>query len=117
MRTLNRADCAILHLVLKKKWYDMIASGEKKEEYRDATRYWGTRLRNWTRRIYKECKLPVVEFRHGYASCAPRMAFLVEKRAFGYWTFLHAETVRHSAWGEPNTQHYFIRLGERVVVK
>ena len=24
-----------LHLVLKSKWYDMIASGEKKEEYRE----------------------------------------------------------------------------------
>ena len=24
-----------LHLVLKRKWWDMIASGEKKEEYRD----------------------------------------------------------------------------------
>lgn len=28
-----------LKLVLKKKWYDMIASGIKKEEYRDATEY------------------------------------------------------------------------------
>jgi hypothetical protein len=24
----------ILHLTLKKKWFDMIASGEKREEYR-----------------------------------------------------------------------------------
>lgn len=24
-----------LHLVLKSQWYDMIASGEKKEEYRE----------------------------------------------------------------------------------
>ena len=117
MRTLKREDCAVLTLVLKGRWYDMIASGEKKEEYRDATRYWETRLRNWTRRIYIECKLPVVEFRCGYASCAPRMAFLVEKRVFGYWTFLHAGTVRHSEWGEPDTQHYVISLGERVVLE
>ena len=27
----------ILHLTLKKKWFDMIASGEKKEEYREMT--------------------------------------------------------------------------------
>lgn len=26
-----------LHLILKKKWFDMIKSGEKKEEYRDIT--------------------------------------------------------------------------------
>ena len=114
MRQLRRECCAVLTLVLKGKWYDMIACGRKREEYRDATRYWETRLRNWSRRIYEECKLPVVEFRLGYASCSPRMAFLVEKRVFGYWTFLHAGTVRHSAWGEPDTQHYVIVLGERV---
>lgn len=34
----------ILHLNLKKKWFDMIASGEKKEEYREITGYWVQRL-------------------------------------------------------------------------
>lgn len=34
----------ILHLALKKKWFDMIASGEKKEEYREIKPYWITRL-------------------------------------------------------------------------
>lgn len=29
-----------LHLNLKKKWFDMIASGEKKEEYREIKDYW-----------------------------------------------------------------------------
>jgi len=29
-----------LHLALKKKWFDMILSGEKKEEYRDKKTYW-----------------------------------------------------------------------------
>lgn len=33
-----------LSLVLKKKWYDMIASGEKTEEYREIKPYWITRL-------------------------------------------------------------------------
>lgn len=33
-----------LDLVLKKKWYDMIASGEKIEEYREIKPYWITRL-------------------------------------------------------------------------
>jgi hypothetical protein len=33
-----------LHLNLKKKWFDMIASGEKKEEYRNLTPYWTKRL-------------------------------------------------------------------------
>ena len=33
-----------LHLTLKKKWFDMIASGKKKEEYREIKPYWFERL-------------------------------------------------------------------------
>ncbi len=33
-----------LKLTLKKKWYDMILSGEKTEEYRDIKMYWASRL-------------------------------------------------------------------------
>ena len=33
-----------LHLNLKKNWFDMIKSGEKKEEYREITPYWCTRF-------------------------------------------------------------------------
>ena len=40
----------ILDVVLKGKWYDMIASGEKREEYRALTPYWFVRLC-----AYKEC--------------------------------------------------------------
>lgn len=34
----------VLDLVLKSKWYDMINSGEKKEEYREFKPYWIKRL-------------------------------------------------------------------------
>lgn len=34
----------ILHLVLKKKWYEMQERGEKTEEYRELTEYWRKRL-------------------------------------------------------------------------
>lgn len=34
----------ILHLSLKEKWFRMIASGEKKEEYRELTDYWYKRI-------------------------------------------------------------------------
>ncbi len=33
-----------LHLNLKKKWFDMILSGHKKEEYRALSSYWVSRL-------------------------------------------------------------------------
>lgn len=38
------AEEKILHLTLKKKWFDMIASGEKPEEYREIKPYWISRL-------------------------------------------------------------------------
>lgn len=34
----------ILHLTLKSRWYDMIASGEKKEEYRETKLFWLNRF-------------------------------------------------------------------------
>lgn len=34
----------ILHLVLKAQWYNLIASGVKKEEYREIKPYWLVRL-------------------------------------------------------------------------
>ena len=37
-------DNKTLHLVLKRKWWDMIESGEKKEEYRDFTPFYVKRL-------------------------------------------------------------------------
>lgn len=35
----------MLTLPIKKKWYDMILSGEKKEEYRENKSYWDKRFR------------------------------------------------------------------------
>ena len=37
----------ILHLVLKKKWYEMQERGEKTEEYREIKPYWYQRLYQW----------------------------------------------------------------------
>lgn len=34
----------VLYLNVKKKWFDMIASGQKKEEYREIKEYWLKRL-------------------------------------------------------------------------
>jgi len=50
----------ILHLNLIKKWFDMIRSGQKPEEYRDITDYWAVRLiDNWKpfSLAAKECML------------------------------------------------------------
>lgn len=57
---------------------------------------------------------PLVEFRLGYASSAPRMVFTAKRGVFGFWKYNHSCEVSHPEWGEPETQHYVIKLGERV---
>lgn len=115
MRQLKRNECAILSLVLKGKWYNMIARGEKKAEYRDGTKYWYTRLSNWSRHFFDEpSKTLLVEFRHGYASSSPRMVFTVKRGVYGHWQYRHSQETTHPEWGEPEAPHYIIILGERV---
>ena len=41
---LKTEDIKILHLNLKKKWFDLIDKGIKKEEYRELKPYWEKRL-------------------------------------------------------------------------
>ena len=55
-----------LTLSLKKKWFDMIKVGEKKEEYRDAKRFWRTRLTNVIYKAHNEDNPIVVAFSLGY---------------------------------------------------
>ena len=88
---------SVLHLTLKKQWFDMILSGEKKEEYREIKPYWDTRLQN------KE--YDVIIFRNGYASDAPR--FTIEllgiKKGFG-----------NPKWGGDSDEVYILSLGSII---
>ncbi|MDY0292554.1 MAG: hypothetical protein RBR02_09500 [Desulfuromonadaceae bacterium] len=56
----------MLTLPIKKKWFDMIASGEKKEEYREKTDYWAVRLHNQGPEF-------AVRFRNGYSLNSPSL--------------------------------------------
>ena len=55
----------ILHLTLKREWFELIASGDKTEEYRERKPYWMARLFG---RTYDE-----VHFRNGYRPDSPFM--------------------------------------------
>lgn len=59
------ADQRILHLTLHREFFERIAEGSKKEEYRDRTDYWKTRLEG---RDYD-----IIRFRNGYAANAPEL--------------------------------------------
>ncbi len=56
----------MLTLPIKKKWFDMILSGEKKEEYRNFTKYYGRRFFNmWGYAAYWGEPHQII-FRNGY---------------------------------------------------
>ncbi len=53
----------ILHLTLLRKWFDLIASGEKTKEYRKIKPYWTKRL--------AEKEFDEIYFKNGYSKNAP----------------------------------------------
>ena len=88
----------ILHLTLKKKWFDMILSGEKKEEYREIKPYWDKRF------IGKN--YGIVRFKNGYGKNSPVMDIECRSIGIGYGTISH---------GAPKgLEVYIIRLGEII---
>jgi hypothetical protein len=71
----------ILHLTLKKKWFDMILSGEKKEEYRELKMYWANRLMTgfpstfgYIEKLNPDFKeFDIIEFKNGYNKNSPKI--------------------------------------------
>lgn len=63
----------MLILPIKKKWFDMILSGEKKKEYREVKPYYESRFANIFGKEYliknaNECPAKEIVFRNGYSS-------------------------------------------------
>lgn len=94
-----------LYLPLKKKWYKMIESGEKPEEYRENKLY-------WCKRLYKDGDWRTGEFKpythvvFSYGYTRQRMTWQIKKilKTFG-----------KPEWGAPEGKMMLtIRLGERV---
>jgi hypothetical protein len=96
-----------LHLTLKKKWFDMILSGEKKEEYREMKPYWAERLKDKVHSVFKD--YDTITFKNGYSANAPEM--VVELLGISI-----DEGMR--SWGaEPDTKYYVLSLGEILSTK
>lgn len=88
----------VLHLTLKKKWFDMILSGEKKEEYREMKPYWHKRLSNK--------RFDVIQFRNGYSKVARTMTVEVKEICTGLGIL---------EWGGPPEERvYILRLGNII---
>lgn len=101
----------MLTLPIKKKWFDMILSGEKKEEYRAITPYWTKRFQsivlvdNYGLPLIRECRM--IKLRAGYSKNAPEAKVIVSiKKGTG-----------RPEWGaEPGTE-YWVLVIEGVVTK
>jgi hypothetical protein len=97
----------LLHLTLKKKWFDMVASGEKKEEYREINNYWIRRLNKNGMAGDDEFKdFDCVKFRNGYSKNAPTIVCEFEEIEI---------SKGRSEWGAESGKEYFvIKLGSII---
>ena len=98
-----------LNLILKAKWYDLIASGVKKEEYREIKPYWIKRLTHCLFHVDKD---------HDYSQYKE---FDTVKIHFGYtnksMTFecLNVSIGKgKKEWGAPEGDVFIIKLGIRI---
>lgn len=122
---LKPEDIKILHLNLKKKWYDLYVKGIKPEEYRDITPYWINRIVNIDKKkygypetifsIYLDClhrgiqlKFPStfthVLLRYGYTKLF--LIFEIKEVTCGFGNL---------SWGAPNYEVFIIRVGKRLL--
>ena len=104
----------MLVLPIKKKWFDMIKSGEKKEEYREIKPYWTRRFLNnlYDLTIYKDATIfsarGTIILKNGYQNNAPKIKCLIElKQDYG-----------KEEWGaEPNKLYYVLKILEVEEIK
>lgn len=93
----------VLQLTLKKKWFDLIKSGVKKEEYREIKRYWETRFAVM---LVNKQHYDAILFKNGYSKNAPR--FTIELKGIRIGT-------GKSEWGAEKDKKYFVlELGEII---
>ncbi|MDD2261630.1 MAG: ASCH domain-containing protein [Clostridia bacterium] len=82
----------MLTLPIKKKWFDLIKSGEKKEEYRALSPYYFSRLGKYQGQKIEVC------LRNGYSSESPKINILCEvTRGPG-----------KTEWGAIENENYFV---------
>jgi hypothetical protein len=114
MVKLKRSECSVLPLVLKGKWYDMIASGEKTEEYRAYTPYWRCRISNWIKNRPIDGHL-VIAFSRGYH----KPDLFIEACGINLYSYRLYKDLSYRLYkdlGEPTGSHYVIALKSRVAL-
>lgn len=92
-----------IHLNLKKKWFDMILSGGKKEEYREVTSYWKKRLQKMCSNCDGWCN-------DGSCKCGGYYDQKLSKWVFGY-EFKNFDSITFSNGYHKNRRQFVIDLG------
>ncbi len=122
-----------LDLPLKAKWYDMIESGEKKEEYREIKPFWYQRL--YQRKKEYSCAGKLSKSDAEYV-CLPEHRHILldngfkdnEFRPYTHVRFRYGYTKRtmlyeiesisigkgNPDWGAPNEEVFIIKLGKMI---
>jgi len=111
----------MLTLPIKKKWFDMILSGEKKEEYREIKPYYETRFMNLFGVIFcggtflkcseiglSECvkdDVQTIQFRNGYSKNSPSF---IAKCTLSIGT-------GKEEWGAEKGKEYFILTVQEIL--
>lgn len=96
-------------LPIKKKWFDMTLSGEKKEEYREIKPYYTTRFRNlWRGSLIGGKAERRIMFRNGYSSSSPSFIAICT---------IDTGTGREDWGAEPGKEYYRLHIKEVQRVK
>lgn len=114
----------ILNLSLKKKWFQMIESGIKKEEYRELKPFWMRRIFDcpkglsicvWNRQRCSSCirlcpmsarSFSHVRFRNGYTKQTMTFEIIDINIGFG-----------NPTWGAPKDKVIIIKIGKQCNIK
>jgi len=92
-----------LDLPLKKKWYEMIESGEKREEYRECKDYWRKRLID----LYTLRPKPYTHVRFRYGFTKRTMLFKIDSITIN---------VGNPDWGAPFYPVFIIKFHEQKLL-
>lgn len=115
-KTKKGSDKEVLILPIKKKWFDMIVSGEKKEEYREIKPYWTRRLLksdipfDLDKLLYKLktgegrfCKTVILK--NGYRKSSSKIMCRVE---------IYIGQGKKEWGAEPNKEYYVLEIKEVI---
>ena len=97
-RRVRKGDGEMLTLPIKKKWFDMILSGEKKEEYREIKPYYTSRF---IKALGQPSKRIEVILRNGYLDESPQ--FIAD-------CHISVGTGKEEWGAEPGVRYYILKI-------